>query len=108
MASLPRWAKVQIAFNSACRTDITVCDHVLWSGTGSQFQSQTSPKPVVQVGAPGSTGTMEITDIIFSTRGPAPGAIVVEWNVKGSSPAAAGTWDTHIRLGSGECKFLQC
>ncbi|KAF8518904.1 glycoside hydrolase family 55 protein [Gautieria morchelliformis] len=71
-------------------------------GTGTAFQSQESPKPVVQVGAPGSTGTMEITDIIFSTRGPTPGAIVVEWNVKGSSAAAAGSWDTHIRLGSAQ------
>jgi glucan 1,3-beta-glucosidase len=72
------------------------------SGSGANFQSQTSPKPVVQVGASGSSGTMEITDMIFSTKGPAAGAIVVEWNVKGSSAAAAGMWDTHIRLGSGE------
>ncbi|KAF8520004.1 exo-beta-1,3-glucanase [Hysterangium stoloniferum] len=71
-------------------------------GTGSMFQSQTSPHPVVQVGAPGSIGTMEITDIMFSTRGPTPGAIVVEWNVKGSGIAAAAAWDTHIRLGSAQ------
>ncbi|GJJ08001.1 hypothetical protein Clacol_002208 [Clathrus columnatus] len=69
-------------------------------GTGSNFQSQTSPRPVVQVGASGSSGSVEISDIIFSTRGPTPGAIVVEWNVKGTSPASAAAWDTHIRLGS--------
>ncbi|KAF8582440.1 glycoside hydrolase family 55 protein [Ramaria rubella] len=71
-------------------------------GTGSNFQSQTSPQPVVRVGAAGSTGTMEITDMLFSTRGPTPGAILVEWNVKGSSAAAAGAWDTHIRIGSAQ------
>jgi glucan 1,3-beta-glucosidase len=35
----------------------------------------------------------------FSTRGPAPGAIVMEWNIKGSSQGSAGMWDSHIRLG---------
>jgi len=37
---------------------------------------------------------MEITDIIFSTVGPAAGAIVVEWNVKESSQGKAGDWDS--------------
>ena len=44
-----------------------------WSvilGSGSSFNDQTNPKPVVQVGAPGSTGTVEISDILFKTRGP--------------------------------------
>jgi len=43
-----------------------------WSviaGKGSAFQSQTSPAVVVQVGAPGSTGILEISDIIFATIG---------------------------------------
>jgi hypothetical protein len=51
-----------------------------WSviaGKGAAFQNMNSPIPVVQVGAPGSTGLMEISDIIFSTIGPAAGAIVV-------------------------------
>ncbi|KAJ7168217.1 exo-beta-1,3-glucanase [Mycena crocata] len=69
------------------------------SGAGPAFQDQNNPKVVVRVGEPGSRGVVEITDMIFSTVGPAPGAIVVEWNVKETSQGSAGTWDTHIRLG---------
>ncbi|KAJ6608596.1 exo-beta-1,3-glucanase [Mycena sp. CBHHK59/15] len=73
-----------------------------WSviaGKGAAFQNVNSPQVVVQVGAPGSTGLVEITDIIFSTIGPSPGAIVVEWNVKQATQGGAGMWDSHIRLG---------
>ncbi|KAJ7871396.1 exo-beta-1,3-glucanase [Mycena olivaceomarginata] len=69
------------------------------SGAGPAFQDQNNPQVVVRVGEPGSRGVVEITDIIFSTVGPAPGAIVVEWNVKEIKQGSAGTWDTHIRLG---------
>ncbi|KAJ7349193.1 exo-beta-1,3-glucanase [Mycena albidolilacea] len=69
------------------------------SGAGPAFQDQNKPQVVVRVGEPGSRGVVEITDIIFSTVGPAPGAIVVEWNVKEIKQGSAGTWDTHIRLG---------
>jgi hypothetical protein len=77
-----------------------------WSeiaGKGSKFQDMNNPQPVVQVGAPGSSGVVEITDIIFSTIGPAGGAIVVEWNVKQITQVGggAGMWDSHIRLGGG-------
>ncbi|KAJ6500511.1 exo-beta-1,3-glucanase [Mycena sanguinolenta] len=81
-----------------------------WSviaGKGATFQNINSPVPVVQVGAPGSTGIMEITDLIFSTIGPTPGAIVVEWNVKQSSQGSAGMWDSHIRLGGAAGTNLQ-
>jgi glucan 1,3-beta-glucosidase len=73
-----------------------------WSviaGKGAAFQNVNSPIPVVQVGAPGSSGVAEISDIIFSTVGPAGGAIVVEWNVKQTTQGSAGMWDSHIRLG---------
>lgn len=40
---------------------------------------------------------MEISDIIFSTVGPAAGAVVVEWNVKECSQGGAGMWNSHIR-----------
>ncbi|KAJ7837005.1 glycoside hydrolase family 55 protein [Mycena olivaceomarginata] len=69
------------------------------SGAGPAFQDQNNPQVVVRVGEPGSRGVVEITDIIFSTVGPASGAIVVEWNVKEIQQGSAGTWDTHIRLG---------
>jgi len=68
--------------------------------SGSKFQNINAPHVGVQVGTPGSTEIVEISDIIFTTRGPAPGAIVVEWNIGASSQGSAGTWDTHIRLGA--------
>ncbi|CAL1707953.1 unnamed protein product [Somion occarium] len=75
-----------------------------WSviqGTGNTFTDYNNPQVVVRVGDPGSQGVAEITDIIFSTKGPAAGAIVVEWNVHdpAGQQGAAGTWDTHIILG---------
>ncbi|KAJ6530408.1 exo-beta-1,3-glucanase [Mycena vulgaris] len=69
------------------------------SGAGPAFHDQDNPQVVVRVGEPGSQGIVEITDMIFSTVGPAPGAIVVEWNIKETTQGSAGTWDTHIRLG---------
>ncbi|KAF8184872.1 exo-beta-1,3-glucanase [Mycena galopus ATCC 62051] len=81
-----------------------------WSviaGKGATFENINSPVPVVQIGTSGSTGILEITDIIFSTIGPTPGAIVVEWNVKQSSQGSAGMWDSHIRLGGAAGTNLQ-
>ncbi|KAG9310411.1 glycoside hydrolase family 55 protein [Chiua virens] len=75
-----------------------------WSvilGGGSNFQSQANPRVVVQAGTAGSQGILEISDIVFATVGPAPGAILLEWNVHDPSgqQGAAGLWDTHLRLG---------
>ncbi|KAJ7915476.1 exo-beta-1,3-glucanase [Mycena leptocephala] len=81
-----------------------------WSviaGKGAAFQNVNSPTPVVQVGAPGSTGLAEISDIIFATIGSTPGAIVVEWNVKQSTQGGAGMWDSYIRLGGAAGTGLQ-
>ncbi|CAK5264005.1 unnamed protein product [Mycena citricolor] len=85
-----------------------------WSviaGKGSAFSDVNNPQVVVQVGAPGSSGIMEITDIIFTTVGPTPGAIVVEWNVHESTQGSTGMWDSHIRLGGAagtELELAQC
>lgn len=75
-----------------------------WSvimGSGSAFQDQNNPQVVVRAGDANSQGVLEISDIIFTTRGPAAGAIVLEWNVHDPSgqQGAAGMWDSHIRLG---------
>ncbi|KAJ7074278.1 exo-beta-1,3-glucanase [Mycena amicta] len=81
-----------------------------WSviaGKGSAFQNINAPIPVIQAGASGSTGVLEITDIIFSVIGPAGGAIVVEWNIKQSTQGSAGMWDSHIRLGGSQGTNLQ-
>ncbi|KAF9531446.1 exo-beta-1,3-glucanase [Crepidotus variabilis] len=71
------------------------------AGKGVNFQDQNNPRVVFQVGDPGSQGVTEISDFVFSTIGPAAGAIVVEWNVRDPQgvQAGAGLWDSHIRLG---------
>lgn len=84
----------------------------VWSvimGTGSKFTDYNNPQPVIQVGAPGSSGVVEITDMIFTTRGPAAGAIIVEWNVHDPSgqQATAGAWDTHLIIGGTAQSGLQ-
>jgi len=71
------------------------------AGKGEVFQDQLNPQVVVRVGEKRgeSRQVTEITDVVFTTVGPAAGAIVVEWNVRQPAgvQAGAGMWDTHIR-----------
>jgi glucan 1,3-beta-glucosidase len=67
--------------------------------SGPAFSDQNNPKPVFRVGAPGDRGAVEMSDIIFQTLGPAPGAILLEWNVADSSQGACALWDVHFRIG---------
>ncbi|KAH7929806.1 glycoside hydrolase family 55 protein [Leucogyrophana mollusca] len=83
-----------------------------WSvimGGGSYFNDMANPQPVVQVGAVGSVGVAEISDIVFTTQGPTAGAIVLEWNVHepAGQQGACGMWDSHIRLGGAMGTNLQ-
>jgi glucan 1,3-beta-glucosidase len=76
--------------------------------SGKKFQDQSSPAPVFQVGQPGdSEGAVEMSDLIFETVGPQPGAILVEWNVAGGRQGAAGMWDVHFRIGGSAGTKLQ-
>ncbi|KAJ4406652.1 hypothetical protein N0V82_010075 [Gnomoniopsis sp. IMI 355080] len=78
---------------------------------GTSFSDMANPKPVFRVGQPGDTGAVEISDMIFQTLGPAPGAIMIEWNLKGSSNGAAAMWDVHNRIGGSagtELQLSQC
>lgn len=69
------------------------------AGKGSKFSDQKNPQVVFRVGDKGDVGVVEITDIVFMTVGPTPGAIVVEWNIREAPgrQASAGMWDSHIR-----------
>ncbi len=75
--------------------------------SGTAFANQASPAPVFQVGQPGDSGAVEMSDLIFETKGPAPGAIMVEWNVAESSQGASGMWDVHMRIGGSAGTSLQ-
>ncbi|KAF8654243.1 hypothetical protein AX16_003764 [Volvariella volvacea WC 439] len=75
-----------------------------WSviaGRGSAFQDYNNPQTIIRAGAPNSQGVLEITDMIFTTVGPAAGAVVLEWNVRhpNGQPGTTGMWDSHLRIG---------
>ncbi|KAK0458524.1 exo-beta-1,3-glucanase, partial [Desarmillaria tabescens] len=75
------------------------------SGKGEYFKDVNNPKVVVRVGEPGSRGSVEITDIVFRLIVLAPGAIILEWNVRGHDDnlAGPGMWDSHIIMDSAHC-----
>jgi glucan 1,3-beta-glucosidase len=120
---------IQNIFNSASASDIVYFDHGAYLITktvtvpkniritgeiwplimagGTAFQSQANPVPVFQVGQPGDVGSVEISDLIFETVGPQPGAIMVEWNVAETSQGSAGMWDVHMRIGGSAGTGLQ-
>ncbi|KAI6087379.1 glycoside hydrolase family 55 protein [Hypoxylon rubiginosum] len=56
---------------------------------------------VQRVGNPGDSGIIEISDMLFSVKGPTRGAIMMEWNVHESSQGSAAMWDSHFRVGGG-------
>lgn len=39
-------------------------------GAGPAFEDMNNPQPVVRVGDTNSQGVLEITDVVFTTRGP--------------------------------------
>ena len=77
--------------------------------SGSAFSSQDTPAPVFQVGQPGDTGAVEMSDLIFETKGAQPGAILVEWNVADAAgqQGSSGMWDVHMRIGGSAGTGLQ-
>ena len=98
-------------------------------GTGSAFQNENSPEVMVQVGTPGESGVIEISDMLFTVKGPTAGAILMEWNVHQSSQGSgtypenfesfgpfkglkligfvAAMWDSHFRVGGASGTNLQ-
>jgi len=65
-----------------------------WSqimGTGTFFQDVNNPNVMVQVGNAGDTGVIEISDMLFTVKGPTAGAILVEWNVHESTQGSGKT-----------------
>jgi glucan 1,3-beta-glucosidase len=65
--------------------------------SGSVWSSISDPAPVIQVGKPGESGSIEWSDMIISTQGSTPGATLVEWNL--AADAGSGMWDVHTRIG---------
>jgi glucan 1,3-beta-glucosidase len=67
--------------------------------TGSFFGDAKNPKPVWAIAQQGQSGNVQIVDILFSHKGPVPGAIMMQWNLKSTCPGRSGLWSTHFRTG---------
>jgi hypothetical protein len=83
-----------------------------WSvlmASGTAFSSSANPTPMLKVGNSGDTGTAEISDLMFSTKGAQPGAILVQWNIRdpSGSQGVSGMWDSHFRIGGAAGTNLQ-
>jgi hypothetical protein len=52
-----------------------------------------------KVGNENDHGTVELQDLLFTTKGATAGAILVEWNVNAVERGLAGLWDCHVRIG---------
>ncbi|KAK5017179.1 hypothetical protein LTR39_001690, partial [Cryomyces antarcticus] len=75
--------------------------------SGSFFGDQSNPRPVFQIGQPGDSGSVEMSDLMFETAGSAPGAIMMEWNLNSPTQGASGLWDVHFRIGGSAGTQLQ-
>lgn len=69
--------------------------------SGDAFKDINNPIPVFKVGEEGDTGVVEISELIFETKGAQPGAILVEWNSRdpAGQQGVNGLWDVHFRVG---------
>lgn len=90
-------------------------------GTGEKFSDINSPYPVVKIGRPGEAGTVEVSDMIVSTRGPTAGAVLIEFNLHSTAAGGniskppdkqfgnrpSGLWDVHVRIGGYDGSRLQ-
>ncbi|KAK4962866.1 hypothetical protein LTR10_000493 [Elasticomyces elasticus] len=66
---------------------------------GKFFNNMNSPQPVLQLGKPGESGTVEVSDLIVSTQGQQQGAVLFEYNLNSPSSSPSGLWDVHARVG---------
>ena len=67
--------------------------------TGEFFKDPLKPRPVLLVGALNEVGVAQFADIVLSTNGSAPGAVMMEWNMQPLRAGDCGAWDVHFRVG---------
>ncbi|KAI8950578.1 pectate lyase superfamily protein-domain-containing protein [Xylaria longipes] len=70
-----------------------------FAANGNKFSDATKPVVMLKVGSDGDVGTVEMQDLILTSKGPTPGVVLMEWNVQAKSAGAAALWDVHVRLG---------
>ncbi|KAF3059335.1 Glucan endo-1,3-beta-glucosidase BGN13.1 [Daldinia childiae] len=69
------------------------------TGNGDKFKDSANPKPVVSVGKNGDVGTAQIQDMRFTVSDVLPGAIILQFNIAGSSPGDVALWNSLITVG---------
>ena len=75
--------------------------------SGSYFGDPNDLRPVWQIGEPGQAGSVEMSELMFETKGSVPGAILLQWNLKSAAPGENGMWDVHTRVGGSAGTELQ-
>lgn len=66
-----------------------------WSqivATGPKFADMNNPKVMLRIGYDGEFGSVEISDMLFTVRGPTAGAVLVEWNLAAAEQGGAAMW----------------
>ncbi|KAL3470951.1 pectate lyase superfamily protein-domain-containing protein [Aspergillus californicus] len=70
-----------------------------FAASGNSFSDASHPRVMLQIGKKGDVGTVELQDLILTTKGGTAGAVLMEWNVKAAGLGAAALWDVHARIG---------
>ncbi|KAF1811435.1 glucan 1,3-beta-glucosidase GLUC78 precursor [Eremomyces bilateralis CBS 781.70] len=90
-----------------CHAKITGEIWPLIMASGPKFQDPAQLRPVFKVGNSGQSGAVEMSDLMFETRGPVPGAVLMEWNLNAEKQGSNGMWDVHFRIGGSAGTLLQ-
>ncbi|KAF2660462.1 glycoside hydrolase family 55 protein [Lophiostoma macrostomum CBS 122681] len=74
--------------------------------SGSTWAAKsTTGVPVIQIGKAGESGSVEWSDMLVTTQGGAPAAVLIEYNLK--TTQGSGIWDVHTRIGGAKGTNLQ-
>lgn len=79
--------------------------------SGSFFNDINTRQPVLKIGTPGQSGSVELQDMIVSTQGPQAGAVLIQYNLASSASNPSGIWDVHSRVGGfagSQLQLAQC
>ena len=65
----------------------------VWSqlvASSSYFADAQTPQVMLRIGEPNDVGTVEISDILFTSVRALPGLVIVEWNVQVETQGSVG------------------
>ncbi|CAK7219716.1 hypothetical protein SBRCBS47491_003942 [Sporothrix bragantina] len=70
-----------------------------FAASGSKFSDAANPRVMLKIGNENDVGTVEMQDLLLTTKGGTAGVVLMEFNVKAATPGAAAVWDVHARVG---------